>query len=413
MAMAYFGAPDDRVFHDPKSGLQPWPASPEGYRFYVSGTGGDERIGIQTGTVVLLQLTAAKDCRIETNELTLAVAAAGAAPGTSRGLLDAAPASVLPIQLVTADSAGHAIIRSELTPEIATSNKHLFKLWGRQPGRTSLSAYDAAGVRQARLDVIVGDFAKHPSMSIDLIPDVGRGSDSLKILALQRMLNNRWGGGAFTNVDNIFEQNGASNRSSDPKIGHWTCGIVARYRPEQIFGKIPMPADDWYTRPLHEPLSGKVLTKRSDVKYKSAKIAAVVAQIVAALNKRQAVRVGVLDDPVDLATGFRMQIIDGKLIAYYGGGHSVIIVGCNAAGTEFLYIDPWGGGSALEYKGGIAGNQVAGKCEQLGLFTLLHDPDRKATSTDNAPNMIRGSALTEGSFNVAAGNYLEVVSAPF
>jgi hypothetical protein len=370
---AYFGAPDDRVFKDPDGDLRQWPL-PGGYRFFVTRPDdGDERIGIQTGKVVELQLTGAKDCRIE-------IPAGG------------------PVQLMP-PAAG-------VDPTIATSDKYRFKLSAVHDGHTTLSALNAAGKRLAQLDVVVGSFEKHPAMSIDLIAQIGQGSDSLKIRALQSMLNNRWlsSDREFTSGDNIYEQNSWSNYGVKLKT-NLTCGLVAVHRAEQIFGIPPLNrGDDWYRRPVHEPLRGDTLADRSDVKYRSEKITAMIAKIVSALNKGQAVPVAVLDSPVG------MMIHQGKLVAYETGGHSVTIVGCNDSATQFLYIDPWGGGSWMEYKG-IPSNQVLGKCVHLGLFDVIHDPARRATPTDHAPNMIRGSSLTEFTFNVANGNYLEVISA--
>jgi len=372
--MAYFGVPEDRTFNNADGNLRAWPIPGE-FQIFVSGLDGDERIGIQTGKVIELQLTDAKDCRIEVR--------AGS------------PVELMPM------------VAGAPHPTVAISDKYKFKLSARNPGRTSLSAVDATGKSRAKLDVIVGDFKRHPTMSIDLIAQVGQGADSLKIHALQRMLNNRWiSDDEFTNKDNnIFEQKSYSNYGVKLNT-NLTCGLVAVYRGEQVFG-IPFlkRGDDWYKRPVHEPLSGNRLANRSDVKYRSPKITALIAQIVSALSAGQAVPVAVLDDPVG------MTIYGGKLIAYDPGGHSVIIVGCNAAATQFLYIDPWGGGSWMEYKGGISGNEIPGKCAHLGLFDVIHNPTRRATPTDHAPIMIRGSSLTEASFNLTDGNFLEVVSA--
>lgn len=138
-------------------------------------------------------------------------------------------------------------------------------------------------------------------MSIDLIAQVGQGADSLKIHALQRMLNNRWiSGDEFTNKNNsIFEQKSYSKPLSGGHAGQ------PQRRQVQV-GKNNSPDSANCERAECGPGSS---------------------------------------NPVG------MPIYDGKLIAYNAGGHSVIIVGCNAAATQFLYIDPWGGGSWMEYKG--------------------------------------------------------------
>ena len=53
---------------------------------------------------------------------------------------------------------------------------------------------------------------------------------------------------------------------------------------------------------------------------------------------------------------------DGHLQATRDGGHTVLIVSCNEAATEFLYVDPYPGGSTMKYKGGIAADSYPPKC---------------------------------------------------
>ena len=369
--IAFFGVPDDRSFDDAEGHLRPWPIA-GGTRLWAGPPDdGVQRIGIQKGKTIVLQLTGIRGGRIQIN-----------------------PEG--PVQLKPFEGAAD--------PAVATSDKYKFKLSAVADGLTSLSAVDA-GKTQAKLDVVVGNFEKDPSMEIDLMAKIGQGDDSLKIHALQSMLNNRWTDeGVFTVQDNLFEQNSPANFNQ--KFKNLTCGFVSVYRARQVFGIPPLGAgDDWYRRPIHERLHGKTLAKRDDVKYKPEKITALIAKIVAALKKDLAVPVAVLDDPVG------MQIDDGKLIAYNAGGHSVIIVGCNHDTNQFLYIDPWGGGSHMEYKGGIAANRVPGKCVHLGLFDVINDPDRRFKPSDISANLIRGSASTEFTFNLAKNNFLEVVSA--
>ena len=181
----------------------------------------------------------------------------------------------------------------------------------------------------------------------------------------------------ISNNQNIFSQQAAPNISSDPKVGTMTCGIVARFRAEQVFpiGKVLAPTADWYrVGAIHEPLSSRI-TNRKQVKYRPERVEALRGQIVRALTDGNAVRVGVLDDPVTS----RMTPENGNLVAYRAGGHTVLIVGCTNNGQEFLYIDPWTGGSMMEYQGGIAGNTFPGKCVQIGKLIVAHDPDRRVT----------------------------------
>ena len=296
---------------------------------------------------------------------------------------------------------------------VATTDQQRFTVSAKNTGATTLYAIDPAGNVKASLQVAVGNFEKHPKMSVDLITDVCRGSDSFKIHALQRMLHNQYlgkdasGNDKFSNGDNVFEQKAPPNISSDPKIGPWTCGIVARFRTEEVFPKIVAPKADWYrVGAIHEPLWSRI-TDRKQLKYRSERIETLRGQILRGLKDSQAVRVGVVDSPVGMVPE------NGDVVAYNTGGHTVVIVGSSDNDMEFLYIDPWGGGSAMEYKGGIAGNAFPGQCCQISKLVLTHDPDRRVRRTDTANNIIRQHPDTELGFNDQRNNYLEVVSAPF
>ncbi len=394
--MTHFQVPGDRVFNssDKAYTLSPWPASADGYRLFVTGASGDERIGIQLGQRIDLQLTDGKGYNLETTKSL----AARRAKSPEAAVVLVALANQAPIAL------------SDL---VATTDQQKFVVSARNAGTTVLSAVDAALNVKATLQVVVGKFDNHPDMRVDLIADVCRGSDSFRIHALQRMLHNQYLGkdahnnDRFSNGDNVFEQHATPNVSSDPKIGTMTCGLVARWRTEQVFPKILAPTADWYrVGAIHEPLSD-TLTDRKQVKYRTDRIETLRGQILRALNDGQAVRVGVLDSPIGMTPE------NGDLVAYRAGGHTLVIVGCSKDDKEFLYIDPWGGGSMMEYKGGIAGNGFPGKCCQIGKLVMAHDPDRRVKRTDVANNIIREHPGTEGSFRYSAGNYLEVVSAPF
>ena len=146
------------------------------------------------------------------------------------------------------------------------------------------------------------------------------------------------------------------------------------------------------------------------MKYKAKTISSLQTQIVAMLTDEppKPVRVGVLDDPVGMA------LANGKLIVYLAGGHSVLIVGCNDTGTQFLYIDPWGDGSKMEYKGGIAGFTPTGKCRQLGMFELVKDETRLADESDKGRwTLMRQTTDSEGTFNTGSDNFLEAVAGPW
>ena len=151
--MTYFQAPADKKF-DAVQGLSVWPATPDTYRFFVTGNTGPERIGIQTGQRIELQLTAGKDCEIETTEAT----AARLRPGV--------PAMA---------AFGQQAIWVVDTP--ATSDPFKFTIFANKAGKTTLTATDRAGAAKATLEVVAGTFDYHPGMKVDLIADICRGAE--------------------------------------------------------------------------------------------------------------------------------------------------------------------------------------------------------------------------------------------
>jgi hypothetical protein len=398
----YFQVPDDRGLKSEGSVIpEPWPATNAGYRLFVYGDSGKERIGIQLGQTVELEIVGANQLYIETKESLLVRNVSNRA--NMSGDATVAFGNAMPVVIT-------------VSALVATNDKQKISVRGNLPGSTALYAYEPISKAvKAELEVVVGNFENHPGMSVDLIANVCRGSDSLRIHALQRMLNNNQylnrkdarGYSAFNNGDNIFEQHAAPNISKDPRILDLSCGVVARWRSEQVFEKTIAPDFDWYVLgAIHERLSAKP-TDRKQVKYRPARIQSLRAQILGALRDGAAVRAAVVDDPTSITP------VKGALVAYSAGGHTVVIVGCNASGSEFLYIDPWGGGSKMEYKGGIAGAKFPGECLQIGKFIVAQDPDRRTRAGEVGDNIIRQHPDTAYTFNYGDGSYLEVVAAPF
>ena len=106
------------------------------------------------------------------------------------------------------------------------------------------------------------------------------------------------------------------------------------------------PSADWYrVGAIHEPVSSAI-TDRKQVKYRPERLETLRGQIIRSLTDGNAVRVGVLDDPVTP----KMKPENGNLVAYRAGGHTLLIVGCSTDGQQFLYIDPSTGGSMIESK---------------------------------------------------------------
>ncbi|MHC5537879.1 hypothetical protein ACYOEI_06575 [Singulisphaera rosea] len=281
----------------------------------------------------------------------------------------------------------------EIAVVSATDTIMTFTLKAKSAGTVKLSTVlDDGRPSHNPLTVVIGKFENHDGMEIDLIAKVCNEGDPVKIRDVVQMLHN--------SATNIFEQGSEANK--DPKYGNMACGIVAKKRGTELFGSMS-PID--YEHPYHQPLSRKA-TSRSDVKYKPETLRKACQKIQGILAKGTPVRVGVLDNPVN------MTVISGSLYAYWPGGHTVLIVGCDHGATSFMYIDPWGGGSLLEYTGGIPGDNRPKTCEYMGIFTLTTDPDRKIGSLDTKNNLLRQDVDTEGSFSTAGKNFLEIVSGP-
>jgi hypothetical protein len=248
---------------------------------------------------------------------------------------------------------------------------------------------DAGGL-MTNIAVVAGDFANHTDMSTDLLAQLCRAGNALNLLRVQQLLFNR--------KENIFNQKSDANVK---KFGSMMCGAVAKGRATDLFGNV---SGLDYTHPYHEPLGVARVSSRSEVKYRSDTITKVRNKIVGLLSKGMPVRVGVLDSPVDMMTH------DHKLIAWESGGHTVVIVGCDTGGANFMYIDPWLNGSKLTYAGGIVGQF---ECRSMGIFTTKKESTRKVGNDPlTLPNLLVQSAATYGEFKAADESYLEVVAGP-
>ena len=248
---------------------------------------------------------------------------------------------------------------------------------------------DAQG-RKTNIGVFAGDFKNHPGMDIDLLAKLCRAGDALNLSRVQQLLYNQEG--------NIFNQNSSTNLH---KFGRMMCGAVAKGRAIELFGDVNVLD---YTHPYHEPLGDSRVSSRWDVKYRSDVITKVRLKIVSLLGKGMPVRVGVLDSPVG------MMPHNHNLIAWDAGGHTVVIVGCDNEGMNFMYVDPWFGGSKMTYAGGM---MAPVECKSMGIFNAqLHLERRAGDDPVDVPNLLVQKWDTYGSFNSARGNYLEVVAGP-
>jgi hypothetical protein len=264
-----------------------------------------------------------------------------------------------------------------------------FTLTATAPGTVDVTCRDRSGNVRGSLVAVAGVIKNHPGMHKDLLADICNGSDAGKTLAVQRLL--------FSRSNNIFDQ---LNEANKKKFGDRGCGKVVNASGKDLFGSMSPIS---YEQPYHGSL--KAVRKRSDVRYEASTIFQVRMAIYGLLSKGIPVRVGVLDDPIG------MHVQNGKLIAYNYGGHTTLIVGCDRSATNFLYIDPWPGGSNLNYGDGIT--KVSEQCEYMGIFTAQSDSSRLVGDDKaGAINIIRQDRATEGTFKTADDSFLEVVSGP-
>jgi hypothetical protein len=270
-----------------------------------------------------------------------------------------------------------------------TPSKLRFSIKAETAGAFHVQAQDAHG-HKMYMGGFAGEFKNQPGMDIDLLAKLCRAGDALKILRVQQLLSNQ--------RENIFNQKSHANVQ---KYGNMMCGAVAKGRAIELFGDVSTLA---YQHPYHEPLGTDHVSSRTQVKYRSAIITKARHKIVSLLAKGTPVRVGVLDSPVGMMTH------NHRLIAWESGGHTVVIVGCDNVGMNFMYVDPWLGGSVMTYAGGIMG---PAKCRSMGIFQARHNLKRKAGHDPMAaPNLLVQRSDTYGAFSAADGSFLEVVAGP-
>jgi hypothetical protein len=341
---------------------KPWLFT-KGTRLFVKDSGGDEKIQVQVGKQIKLAL-------------------AGPLP------------KAVSVQSTKA-----------LEVEVSMVNaQQQFTITARKAAKSILTGIDADGkAATSPLLVVAGEVENHndPKMEIDLIADICRGTDAVRIHALHRFLND--------NDDNMFNEN---LEAIVKKRGPRACGTIAKDGGQALW-EIDADAHAWNTYhipfrvnlppPPKKPFFAEV-TDRNDVKFKKETVDRAKNAIAGwLLKKKKPVLVGVLYGPTAahpmLRTNRFGQIERGGI-----SGHTVMIVGCDEAHESFLYIDPWRGGSQLTYAGGIATDKFANKCS-LGVLSL------NKTDPVRGP-MLRQTILTEGSFETSDRSFLEVISGP-
>jgi hypothetical protein len=267
-----------------------------------------------------------------------------------------------------------------------TNSKRRFALKAVGEGAATISGKGEDKAISNPLKVLAGEFKYHKGMVKDLLADVGRGSDPSLLYQLQRLLH--------SNTNNLFNQlndvNVAKMQSS------LACGRVAKASGEILIGKVishSFEKDSSY----HKPISK--VTSRDDVEYDSDVMSKARQAIARHVKSGHPVMVGCAMDPNTA------MLKGGHLQATRTGGHTVLIVGCNDAATEFLYVDPYPGGSTLIYQGGVAADSYhPPKCFFLGLF--------KVDAWEDV--LGRGPVLSykDNDGEWSGSRYLEVISGP-
>ena len=266
-------------------------------------------------------------------------------------------------------------------------SRRKFSLKAIGEGAATLTGVDSHGqIACGPVKVFAGEFRNFQGMEKDLIADIGRGSNVRLMNMVQRLLNNDYA--------SIFNQGTPDNISKYKSP--LACGIVAKAGGEAMVGPVvshSFEKDSSYHKPLWK------LTKRDDIEYDSNFMKRIRRIIGGHVKSGRPVLVGCVYDPKP------SMLKQGHLQATQDGGHSVLIVGCNAAYTEFLYVDPWFGGSNLKYTGGIKSEPYPPLCHYIGVF--------KSSSLEEVIG--RGPVLRkhhDSTGNWLNGRYLEVISGP-
>ncbi|WP_246206209.1 hypothetical protein [Propylenella binzhouense] len=331
-------------------------ALPAGARPFLVGDSGIERVIVQTGKRVRLEIAGIAKSR---TTLTTSVTPAG------------------------------SLLISDLAP---AGTKRGFALTAVRPGSSILAVTDGDG-NGASVFVSVGDFKNHSGLDQDLIANVFRGTDLAKMHVLTRTLFNNW--------ENLF------NESSEGNQLHWCanyatkkqrclpCGTVSKVGGSLIWTPVDYHYEHAYYEPIPQGKRNASLT-RADIKYDSARLDQARQAIRKRLERGEPSVVGLVYIP---SSAIRS---DGSFNVTGSGGHSVLIVGCDSAAKTFLYIDVYPNGSKFHYKGGHAGQEHFPLCNFLGMFEVFDD--------GRGTPALRQQTASENFFSGAS--FLEVVSGP-
>lgn len=295
---------------------------PGGTRLFSKGDSGEERLVLETGKQVTLEL--------------VGVTGSSAAPAVSS----------IPVPGTSG--------KVSLSPLAGTGAKRRFTIKGDHAGKVTLEAGGAS------LLVDVGSFKNDPEFDIDLIANVFRGSDPAKMHVLARTL--------FSNDDNLFNESSDFNKTRFKS--ELPCGSVCKAGGSVIFHPI-----DYDYKPYSKPVphmgtdAARSALKHSDIKYDVGTLKRGCAAIKKRLERGIPSIVGIVLSPSSAVRA-------GGIFNETGdGGHSILVVGCDAKASLFLCIDVFPKGSKKTYKGGHGGT-FPDECSFLGVLELVNDAAR-------------------------------------
>ncbi|MBX7229773.1 MAG: hypothetical protein K1X48_09230 [Burkholderiaceae bacterium] len=199
-------------------------------------------------------------------------------------------------------------------------------------------------------------FTNHKDMSVDLLAKLANSGDKKKFEVINSLLTNV--------TENLFNQLSVANVTMYGK-GTLACGSVIEAGVKNLWGDgVPMTYYS-YHKPITLDSKEKTLPKKTSLAWER------IAYDDVLLHKaRQAIKNKLASGiPVRVGAVCAPQL--GMLAANHlqpnhGGGHFLLIVGCNVNATKFLYIDPYPKGSILKYTGGEVSKPYLTACEFLG-----------------------------------------------
>lgn len=332
-----------------------------GTRLFVSGNSGTERLVLEPGKQVTLELAAL------------------------------APSVVPKVKTINGDPT--VVTVSQLS---GSGTKRRLTITTKKPGWANLVAEDAGGKGLTNpaspFLILVDHFQNHPGLTKDLIADVFRSSDAAKMHVLTRTLFNNW--------ENLFNESSEANQLhwckdyAKRKIKCLPCGTVSKVGASKIWKLVGYHYKNAYYEPIPQAKRNSSLV-RADITYKDTRIDTACKAIQKRLQNGEPSVVGLVYIPEKAIRS------DGSFLVTGDGGHSVPIVGCDSTATKFLYIDVFPEGSKLQYKGGHAGKTLFPECTFLGMFVIDTSRGTKVLKQD------------VGSENFFSGpSFLEVVSGP-